>query len=154
MKERIPFTRQAQSQRGSPNTALLCYLCSCLLAKPISVRLALAKSIFMEKNSFLIFLLLLSAATACGVRQHPAWAFGRHYQRHTDSASLAGALAAIPVGTPKARVAQLLGEPIDMGFDYRYLLDSVGPAGCVVGAVFHINDEGLVDDKWIGEICE
>lgn len=102
----------------------------------------------------LLFVGLLLATAACGIRQHPAWAHGQHYQRHTDSASLAAALAAIPLGTPKASVAKLLGEPIDMGFDYRYLLDSIGEKGCVVGAVFHINDQGLVDDKWIGEICE
>ncbi len=102
----------------------------------------------------LLFVGLLLATTACGIRQHPAWGHGQHYQRFTDGASLAAALAAIPLGSPKAKVAKLLGEPIDMGFDYRYLLDSLGEKGCVVGAVFHINDQGLVDDKWIGEICE
>jgi hypothetical protein len=41
-----------------------------------------------------------------------------------------------------------------MGFDLRYLLDSVGPNDCVVGAVFHYDDQGRIDQKWIGEICE
>ena len=45
--------------------------------------------------------------------------------------------------------------PIDMAHDYRYLLDSIGPNGCVIGVVFHIsytNDK--IDNKWIGGICE
>ena len=41
-----------------------------------------------------------------------------------------------------------------MGFDYRYLIDSVGPKGCVMGAVFHIDENGKIDQKWLDEICE
>ncbi len=51
-------------------------------------------------------------------------------------------------------VKAILGEPIDMGFDYKYLIDSTGPKGCAVGAVFHINENGNIDQKWIDEICE
>ena len=41
-----------------------------------------------------------------------------------------------------------------MGFDYRYLVDSTGENGCVIGAVFHIGEEGKIDQKWVDEICE
>lgn len=51
-------------------------------------------------------------------------------------------------------VKSILGEPIDMGFDYRYTVDSIGPNGCTVGAVFHIGEDGRIDQKWIDEICE
>jgi hypothetical protein len=60
----------------------------------------------------------------------------------------------LPPGSDTARVKDILGEPIDMGFDYRYTLDSVGPTGCVVGAVFHIDEQGKIDQKWLDEICE
>ena len=49
----------------------------------------------------------------------------------------------------------MLGEPVDMEHNYRYLLDAIGPNGCVIGAVFHISyKNGKIDHKWIGEICE
>lgn len=51
-------------------------------------------------------------------------------------------------------VKNILGEPIDMGFDYRYLVDSIGRNGCIIGAVFHINEFGKIDQEWIDEICE
>lgn len=71
-----------------------------------------------------------------------------------DYISLKTVMEGLETGVDKSRLQELLGEPIDMGFDYRYLLDSTGPEGCVVGAVFHLDSEGKVDDKWIGEICE
>ena len=53
-----------------------------------------------------------------------------------------------------AYVKKILGKPIDMGFDYRYLIDSTGVKGCPIGAVFHISETGKIDQKWIDEICE
>lgn len=58
------------------------------------------------------------------------------------------------LGVDTLFVKSILGEPISMGFDYRYLVDSVGPNGCSIGAVFHINEEGKIDQKWLDEICE
>ena len=56
--------------------------------------------------------------------------------------------------TDTAMIRKILGDPIDMGFDFRYLTEKTGENGCVIGAVFHIDATGKVDDRWIGEICE
>ena len=80
--------------------------------------------------------------------------YGKHYQQHHDFKSLKEAVALIPLNADTAYVKSILGEPISMGFDYRYLVDSVSPNGCAVGAVFHINSKGEIDNKWIDEICE
>lgn len=79
---------------------------------------------------------------------------GKHYQAHQDYTSLSRALDLIALGSDTSFVKKILGEPIDMGFDYRYLIDSTGPEGCVIGAVFHIDETGKIDQKWLDEICE
>ncbi|MEL7123768.1 MAG: hypothetical protein AAFO07_30285 [Bacteroidota bacterium] len=79
---------------------------------------------------------------------------GLHYQQNQDYQSLNEVVNQIELGVDKMYIKKILGEPIDMGFDYRYLIDSVGPNGCVIGAVFHINEDGKIDQKWIDEICE
>lgn len=81
-------------------------------------------------------------------------AYGQSYQKHQDYESLKQVVEGLDLGTDTAQVKAILGQPIDMGFDYRYLIDSVGPNGCVIGAVFHIDDVGKIDQKWIDEICE
>lgn len=78
---------------------------------------------------------------------------GQAYQAHKDYSSLKAALEALPPQPDTALLRSVLGPPIDMGFDYRYLIDSTGPEGCVVGAVFHLED-GYSDQRWIGQICE
>ena len=98
-------------------------------------------------------ILLLITAMACTGRTILE-KLGRHYQLYQDAESLQQAVERINLGADTAYVRHILGEPIDMGFDYRYLIDSTGPGGCVVGAVFHIDAQGKIDDKWIGEICE
>ena len=80
--------------------------------------------------------------------------YGQHYQQHMDYESLNKVVELTQPDADTSFVKSILGEPIDMGFDYRYLLDSTGPNGCVVGAVFHINELGKIDQKWLGEICE
>ena len=77
---------------------------------------------------------------------------GQLYQNNEDYKSLSKAVELIKLGKDTSYVKAILGEPINMGFDYRYLLDSIGPNGCAVGAVFHINKDGLIDQKWIDEI--
>ena len=77
-----------------------------------------------------------------------------HFKWYKDSYSLNQVVEQLPEGADTTLVKKLLGEPIDMGFDYRYLLDSVSPTGCIVGAVFHIDDKGKIDQKWLGDICE
>jgi len=80
--------------------------------------------------------------------------YGQHYQKHQDYESLSKVVELTPLDADTSFVKNILGDPIDMGFDYRYLLDSTGPKGCAVGAVFHINENGKIDQKWIDEICE
>lgn len=80
--------------------------------------------------------------------------YGQKYQQNQDYESLKQVLNLLELGVDTAQVKAILGEPIDMGFDYRYLIDSVGPNGCVIGAVFHIDEFGKIDQKWIDEICE
>lgn len=84
----------------------------------------------------------------------PLQKYGQHYQQHQDYKSLQKVVDLLPPTADTAYVKNLLGKPMDMGFDYRYLLDSTGEKGCVIGAVFHINEAGKVDQKWLGEICE
>ena len=71
-----------------------------------------------------------------------------------DYQSLSKIVNAIPLQSDTSYVKKLLGNPINMGFDYRYTIDSTTENGCGFGAVFHINSMGKVDQKWIGEICE
>lgn len=80
--------------------------------------------------------------------------YGQHYQKHHDHASLLKVVELLPADADTAFVKAILGEPIDMGFDYRYLIDSTGAKGCVVGAVFHIGEAGIINQKWLDEICE
>jgi hypothetical protein len=81
-------------------------------------------------------------------------ASGKHYQEYQDYPSLQKVVELIELGADTSQVREVLGVPIDMGFDYRYTVDSVGPNGCVIGAVFHIDEMGKIDQKWIDEICE
>ncbi len=79
---------------------------------------------------------------------------GQHYQKHNDFESLKKVVELVSLEVDKEYVKSILGEPIDMGFDYRYLVDSTGVKGCAFGAVFHINEAGKIDQKWVDEICE
>ena len=94
-------------------------------------------------------MLIISCATTSTLKKH-----GQHYQHHRDYYSLSQVVELLPAQADTADIKRLLGEPIEFGFDYRYLIDSTGPSGCPVGAVFHIDDQGRIDQKWIGEICE
>ena len=98
-------------------------------------------------NLLLIVAMLLLACT-------PLKKYGNHYQEYQDYNSLKQVVDLIPIGTDTAFVRKILGTPIDMGFDFRYLIDSAGPNGCSVGAVFHIDNQGKIDQKWLDEICE
>lgn len=105
------------------------------------------------KKVFKIFaalaLLLASCEQVPEIEKH-----GEHYQKHKDFYSLHMVLELLPEDIDTGLVKNLLGDPIDMGFDYRYLIDSTGEKGCAVGAVFHIDENGKIDDKWLDEICE
>jgi len=80
--------------------------------------------------------------------------YGKEFQKAPTYESLAKVVELLPETADTTLVNNILGAPINMGFDYRYLIDSVGPNGCVIGAVFHISEAGKIDQKWIDEICE
>jgi hypothetical protein len=96
------------------------------------------------------FMLMLFA---CG-GSLPLRRAAKHYQQHQDTPSLQYVVDHLPAGADTTDLRRLLGPGIDMGFDWRYLLDSTSSEGCVVGAVFHINGEGQIDQQWLGDICE
>lgn len=79
---------------------------------------------------------------------------GDHYQKYNDFKSLQRVVHLVGLPSDTTIIKQLLGQPIDMGFEYRYLVDSTGPNDCMVGAVFTVNRDGIVTNKWIGEVCE
>ena len=100
-------------------------------------------------NFLFVLVLIVGCSEISEIEKH-----GQHYQQHQDYKSLNQVVELMELEVDTTYVKNILGEPIDMGFDYRYLIDSVGPQGCVIGAVFHINSEGKIDQKWIDEICE
>ncbi|WP_152426362.1 hypothetical protein [Cesiribacter andamanensis] len=97
--------------------------------------------------------ILMLLLTGCSAEQDiQAW--GRQYRQQQDYQSLKQVVARFPAGADTAYLSRLLGDPINMGFDYHYLVDSTGPDGCPVGAVFHISPEGTIDHWWLDQICE
>ncbi|MFK7774533.1 MAG: hypothetical protein AB8F94_20490 [Saprospiraceae bacterium] len=104
-------------------------------------------------NQFLKPILLVLIVSSCQNRTELE-NIGQHYQKNNDYKSLQKVAELIDLDVDTLFVKNILGEPINMGFDYRYLVDSVGENGCVIGAVFHINEFGKIDQKWVDEICE
>ncbi len=105
----------------------------------------------MKKLTFFLFAVLV--LMACN-RPSEIEKYGLHYQKNNDYESLNKVVELMELNVDSSYVRSILGEPIDFGFDFRYLIDSIGPNGCQVGAVFHINEHGKIDQKWIDEICE
>ncbi|MFT5158374.1 MAG: hypothetical protein ACI83I_002940 [Bacteroidia bacterium] len=106
----------------------------------------------MKKTTIFLFGIFLFSL---GCNQIPAIEeYGQHYQKHNDYISLIKVVELIKLDADTSYVKAILGEPLDMGFDYRYLVDSIGLKDCSIGAVFHIDNEGKIDQKWIDEICE
>lgn len=98
--------------------------------------------------SAVLFLFLM--LTGCS----PLHQAAASYRRVQDSASLKRFLELAPKDMDTAMVRKYLGEPIDMGFDYRYLSEELSDEGCAMGAVFHIGENGKIGDRWYGAICE
>jgi hypothetical protein len=105
------------------------------------------------QNLLIIFFSLLFIPLMCN-QESAIEKYGKHYQAHHDFYSLNKVVELMEPGQDTSYVKHILGEPIDMGFDYRYLVDSIGENKCAVGAVFHIDEAGRVDQQWTGEICE
>lgn len=79
---------------------------------------------------------------------------GLQYQKTGNIESLEKVVELIDIGTDTSEIKKILGEPIDFGFDYRYLTNKIGENGCPVGAVFGIDSSGKISSKSIFEICE
>ena len=105
----------------------------------------------MEKILSLLFVIVLLSQCSS---KNELQLLGEHYQKHQDYSSLKKVVDLMPMESDSVFIKKILGEPIDMGFDYRYLIDSIGPNGCTIGAVFHFDEFGKNDQKWIDEICE
>ena len=99
------------------------------------------------KNLNVLFLLLLFS---CSQKLNPS----KHYKKHGDISSLQAAFKLVPEQADTLTLKNILGEPVDFGFDYRYYSDSIGPKGCPVAAVFWINDQGQVTGRDLFEVCE
>ncbi len=106
------------------------------------------------KNTIRIALSISILAVLCSCKKDDALKYGTNYQANKDYKSLKMAFDLMPKDIKPEEVKKILGEPIDMGFDYRYTTDSISPNNCVVGAVFNLDNKGNITQKWIGDICE
>ena len=114
------------------------------------VRFAHKLNTMIKGLSYLFVLALLAGCESNNELQQ----VGLHYRQHQDYSSLRKVVELLPDQTDSLEVKKLLGTPNDMGFEYRYTIDSTGVNGCTIGAIFQINDKGKVSKKWIDEICE
>ncbi len=105
----------------------------------------------MKKQIKYVFVLVLFSG--CATKEE-AKKYGLEYQNQKDYKSLAKAVELMPLDITTLQVKNILGEPIDNGFDYRYLTDSISPNKCPVGAVFNIDNKGKITHRWVDEICE
>lgn len=105
----------------------------------------------MKKHINCLFLLALFSGCA---PKEDIVKYGQHYKKYQDYKSLVKAVELMPTDITTAQVKRILGEPIDNGFDYRYLTDSISPNKCNVGAVFNIDLQGKITHRWVDEICE
>jgi len=80
--------------------------------------------------------------------------YGKEFHENRTYQNLNQVVELMPLNIDSSYVIKIMGEPIDNGFDLRYLLDSIGPNGCYIGVVFQVNQKGIVYKKWIDEICE
>ena len=105
----------------------------------------------MKKHINCLFLLALFSGCA---PKEDVVKYGQHYKKHQDFKSLVKAVELMPTAITTSQVKKILGEPIDNGFDYRFLTDSISPNKCPVGAVFNIDLQGKIIHRWVDEICE
>ncbi len=105
-----------------------------------------------KTNNYIAITIVLVLIVGCAQKSEIE-TYGDHYQKYKDYKSLSKVVELVKLESDTSYVKKILGEPIDMGFDYRYLVDSTGVKGCPFGAVFHITN-GKIDDKWLDEICE
>jgi hypothetical protein len=83
----------------------------------------------------------------------PIEKYGKHYKRYHDFESLSKVVELMGPEADTNYVKKILGVPIDMGFEYRYLTDSISENKCPVGAAFHLN-KGKISNKFMTPFCE
>lgn len=104
-------------------------------------------------KKYIKYIFVLALFLSCASKED-VQKYGQEYQKHKDYKSLAKAVELMPKDITTAQVKKIFGEPIDNGFDYRYLTDSISPNKCPVGAVFNIDNKGKITHRWVDEICE
>ena len=104
-------------------------------------------------KKYIRYLFLLALFSGCASKE-AVFVYGKQYQKHNDFKSLVKAVELMPSAITTKQVKAILGDPIDNGFDYRYLTDSISPNKCAVGAVFNIDNQGIITHRWVDEICE
>ncbi len=104
-------------------------------------------------KKYIHYLFLLALLSSCAPKE-AVFVYGKQYQKYKDYKSLVQAVELIPADVTTSQVKKILGEPIDNGFDYRFLTDSISPNQCAVGAVFNIDNKGKITHRWVDEICE
>ncbi|MDG1279293.1 MAG: hypothetical protein P8O16_18585 [Algoriphagus sp.] len=104
----------------------------------------------MKIRCLILILIILDSCAA----NSELYLSGKHYQKKHDYQSLKKVLDLMPKYIETKQVKRILGRPIDNGFDYRYLSDSISSNQCPVGLVFNINNDGKITHRWLDEICE
>ncbi len=104
-------------------------------------------------KKYIHYLFLLALLSSCAPKE-AVFVYGKQYQKYKDYKSLVQAVELMPSAITTQQVKKILGEPIDNGFDYRYLVDSTGVNNCTIGAVFNIDLQGKITHRWVDEICE
>ena len=104
-------------------------------------------------KKYIHYLFLLALFSGCASKE-AVFVYGKQYQKNKDFKSLVKAVELMPVSITTKQVKKILGKPIDNGFDYRYLVDSTGVNNCTIGAVFTIDNQGIINQRWVDEICE
>ena len=99
------------------------------------------------------YLFVLALFSGCSSKE-AVFIYGKQYQKNKDFKSLVKSVDLMPKDITTQQVKKILGEPIDNGFDYRYLVDSTGVNNCTIGAVFTIDLQGKITKRWVDEICE
>lgn len=79
--------------------------------------------------------------------------YGLHYQKYKDLKSLKKVIKLIKLPVDSLYLAKILGEPIDMGFEYRYVAGTK-IIKCPDCAIFRKDEKGLLIEKSIIKCCE
>lgn len=104
-------------------------------------------------KKYIKYVFVLALFSGCSPKEE-LMKLGKQYQKNKDYKNLAKAVELMPASITTSEVKKILGEPIDNGFDYRFLTDSISPNQCPVGAVFNIDNKGKITHRWVDEICE